>query len=451
MNHSFLNRLRNSAFWVIDTAKGGKIKTNLQDITESLSFTSFETLQKKNDKILDSLLRKAIEETSFYSDFHNYRSLQDFPVVDKISIRTNFDNMLTKSSKVDMLHTIFTSGSTGAPFMTYQNQGKKQRNTADTIYFAKQAGYTLGDKLLYLRLWYDSIKKKKISAFMQNIEQLSIEDLDDNLYIKALVEKLQKDKSPKGWLGYPSGMDKICNYLDSVNSKPLDCNIKSIIGMSENLSDDVRSRMSHYFGAPMVSRYSNFENGIIAQQAPNSDYFIINWASYIVEILSFDSNEPVKDGELGRIVITDLFNQAVPMIRYDTGDVGAMEFTDNQTYPVLKTVEGRKSDIILSTKGSMISPFKFMGLLPKFPEIKQIQFVQTEKSNYTIKVNIEDIFVREQELTTLFKSYVGQDAKIEVEYVNEIPLLSSKKRKLCRNLFTERNSSNNREKILHSL
>ena len=50
------------------------------------------------------------------------------------------------------------------------------------------------------------------------------------------------------------------------------------------------------------------ENGIIAQQSIDSNNYIINWASYYVEILKLDKDTPVEQGEIGRIVVTDLYN-----------------------------------------------------------------------------------------------------------------------------------------------
>lgn len=436
MKNNLASKLRYLFFWILDALKGGKILKELKDIRYLLSQNSFESLKKKNEKRLFNLLNKVTQESSFYRKFKNYQSLQDFPVVNKQLIKENFDELQIASSKKNKLHSIFTSGSTGTPFMVYQTQEKKHRNTADTIYFAGKAGYTIGDKLLYLRLWNKSLKKKKVSAYAQNIDQINIDDLNP-IYIERLLKRLQKDKSSKSWLAYPSGLEKICDYLDSINSKPLNCNINSIIGMSENLSNHVRSKMWYYFNAPMVSRYSNFENGIIAQQATDSDYFEINWASYILEILNFEDNTSAKTGELGRIVITDLYNHATPMIRYDTGDVGAITNIDNHSFPVLKTVEGRKADILFNTKGGMISPFKFMGILPQYPEIEQVQFIQTNKTSYTIKLNVKEEFLQEIKLVTLFESIVGANGEIKVEYVDEIPLLSSKKRKITRNLYSE--------------
>lgn len=436
MNNIFLNKLRNAAFWFLDTLNGGPIKKELQDIQHSHSLPSFELLQKKNEERLKHLLDTVVDHSFYYQDFKGYESLEDFPVMNKNSIKENLDALEIRSPQKNKVHTVFTSGSTGTPFMIRHTQQKKHRNTADTLYFAGRAGFTLGDKLLYVRQWNKKLRKGKIKAFLQNIEQIEVDDLTPT-YIENVLQRLQKDKSPKGWLGYPSALEKICDHLDNIKSRPLECNIKSIIGMSENLPGHVRSRMWYYFNTPMVSRYSNFENGIIAQQDTHSDHFVVNWASYIVEILDFEKDTPVREGELGRIVVTDLFNFATPMIRYDTGDVGAMIHSNAHPFPVLKTVEGRKTDILINTEGKMISPYAFMSILIDFSEINQVQYIQIDKKQYTIKINTKVPFRKEAKFVEAFKSIVGKSAEVSVEYVDQIPLLSSKKRKLTRNLFHE--------------
>ncbi|RUA13584.1 MAG: hypothetical protein DSY83_11050, partial [Flavobacteriia bacterium] len=171
MKTSLSNQIRQFAFWAKDAIKGGEIKSNLQDIEESFALESFQALEKKNDKYLHGLLKKATSKTKFYAHLKGQESLHNFPVVDKNVIRANFDDLQMDTSS----HTVFTSGSTGTPFMVHQTQKKKSRNTADTLYFAGRAGYVLGDKLLYLRLWSKKLKKKRFLATLQNIVQLDIE------------------------------------------------------------------------------------------------------------------------------------------------------------------------------------------------------------------------------------------------------------------------------------
>ncbi|MCL5129735.1 CoF synthetase [Algibacter sp. L4_22] len=431
---NILNKLRNVAFWTIDSMKGGGVKKDFKDLEQIFSNSSFSSLQKHQEPILDKLLQMAVYNSDYYSSYKNFKSLKDFPVVNKLIIKDNF-NKMTFYDEDKAFIPVKTSGSTGAPFKIYQTKRKKIRNTADTLYFAKLAGFTLGEKLLYLRLWAAYYKKSKIISWFQNTEQLDVSDLNDN-YTKTLLDRLQKDKFVKGWIGYPSGFEVICNYLDRVNAKPLECNIKSIIAIAEGLSPEIKSKMEYYFKTTTVSRYSNVENGIIAQQMPDDDCFRINWGSYIVEILDLEKDIPVKDGEIGRIIVTDLYNLATPMIRYDTGDIGAFENNTNtpNSIPKLKSIQGRKMDALYKTNGDMLNPFTMHAYVYDFPEIKQLQFIQHEEKKYEIKVNTDVKFVNEAALTDKFRNDIGKDALIEISYVNEIPSLKSGKRKISINL-----------------
>ncbi len=428
------NVLRNKAFWALDKFRGSNLKNDLEDIKNCFDLNSFELLQKRNGPILNNLLFEAVNNTAYYKSYKGFKCLGDFPVVNKSIIKNNFEEINIKLENSSKASSVFTSGSTGTPFKIYQTKGKKTRNTADTIYFANSAGFTIGDKLLYLRSWAAYYKNNWILVKLRNVDQLDVADLKDD-YIVKLLSRLQKDNSPKGWLGYPSGYEKLCNYLDKTNSGPLNCNVKSIIAMSEPLSESVASKMEYYFQNPVVSRYSNVENGIIAQQSPRSKYFTINWASYIIEILDMDKDIPAKEGEIGRIVITDLYNLATPMIRYDTGDVGSFIIDQglNNGFPMFKSVAGRLTDILRSTDGELVSPFVIINNLYRYPELDQIQLIQISSNTYTFRINCKGTFVREKELLNFFKGILGQDAIVAVEYVSEIPLLKSGKRKLIVN------------------
>ena len=133
-------------------------------------------------------------------------------------------------------------------------------------------------------------------------------------------------------------------------------NTKAVIAQAEGLSQNTKKGISYYFNTQAVSRYSNNENGIIAQQIAEDNEFIVNEASFFVEILDIDSDTPVPDGTPGRIVITDLFNYCTPLIRYDTGDIGVLGKKEvmGHSRKVFKSVEGRKLDIIYDTKGSLL-------------------------------------------------------------------------------------------------
>jgi phenylacetate-coenzyme A ligase PaaK-like adenylate-forming protein len=199
----------------------------------------------------------------------------------------------------------------------------------------------------------------------------------------------------------------------------------------------MKNRLEEHLKCPVLSRYSNIENGILAQQTIKDKInFTLNVASYYFEILDIDNNTKLPYGKLGKIVVTDFYNKAMPLIRYDTGDMGIMNevLIEGRKTLVLSHIEGRKLDRIYNTKGDLISSYIVYKNMWNYPEIEQYQFVQVSKEEYVFKISMKSKFKRENELINEFKSYVGLDADFKVEYVDEIPLLNSGKRKKVMNI-----------------
>ena len=209
--------------------------------------------------------------------------------------------------------------------------------------------------------------------------------------------------------------------------------------MAEPLNNHARQYLKQFYSCSVYARYSNSENGFIAHQySDDSDSYLINNASYIVELLEFDNNNPVVIGEKGRVVVTDLYNDAFPMIRYDTGDIaiGGQEFYNGNRVDVLKSIEGRKLDFIYDSNGQLISPHTIDYALRRLPNLLQFQFIQEGKNDYKLLINTFDFSHELEQMAIMaLKEYLGEDAKIIIITVNEIPMLNSGKRKLVVNNY----------------
>lgn len=156
------------------------------------------------------------------------------------------------------------------------------------------------------------------------------------------------DKHCTALMAYPSTLDTAVTMWSRLFTNESD--IKVIIFTSETLTTEVREKLKAFFGEDVriTARYSNTEQGVLGQEFEEGKY-VINWASYYVEVLKMDSDEPAAAGELGRIVVTDLYNLAFPLVRYDTGDVATMVYSENGL-PYLENLYGRKMDLIYDTK-----------------------------------------------------------------------------------------------------
>ena len=211
--------------------------------------------------------------------------------------------------------------------------------------------------------------------------------------------------------------------------------IRCVISGAEALMESTREKLVKVFGCTVVSLYSNQENGMLAQECACHREFHWNSSSFYLELLKLNSDEKAEPGELGRVVITDLFNYAMPMIRYDTGDLAVRKQTSDCGWNTicLERIEGRKADITYTAEGEPISPSTWGVLFWEFPDIKQYQIIQESRTEYVIRMNVEKDRYDEAKLYTLVKNVVG-DVKIQFEYVDEIPVLSSGKfkRSICK-------------------
>ncbi|MDK0574919.1 phenylacetate--CoA ligase family protein [Clostridium perfringens] len=423
--------LRKMGFWFIDFLKGGKIKKYYDEINDFYYNGADEKLIRKN---IMELLNHAKETTKFYSNYKYVDSIEEFPVMNKIMYTEHYDEFISNKFNTSKLHKMSTSGSTGTPFTVMQDKNKRKRVLAELCFYGKVCGYELGMRQLYFRVWTDSVRKNKIQAFKQNLVMSDISNLNkDNL--ESIKNMLIKDKKIRNILSYASTLDILSDYLD--NGEVYNFNIESIISSSEILHNKTREKLKKIFNCNVVSRYSNQENGILAQECIERQEFNLNTSSYYFELLKLDKDEPAEYGEIGRIVITDLYNYAMPIIRYDTGDTGIIEKRkiNGKDKLILKELFGRRVDIIYDTKGNILSPHIITNNMWGVEGIKQFKFTQEEKRKYRVTINAQEDKNISNCIIDKFKFLLGEDATIQIDYVDEIPVLASGKRKYIENMI----------------
>ncbi|MEX0288644.1 MAG: CoF synthetase [Flavobacteriaceae bacterium] len=430
--------LRNKLFWLLDEARGAKIKKQLREVSSINDFPFSDTSVSLRKKYLHQILQHCLDTVPFYREMDiEDLSLQKFPVLNKNAIRERQDRFLSDQYKKKRLYKASTSGSTGTPFTVLQDGRKRRRNSSDTLYFARKANYSLGAPLYFMRIWKGNDPGGHIRRFLQNVHQVDVTKLDDKK-LRQLQDRLLRGNQNKSMLAYASAYESICDYLDRNNPFYSTNKVKSIISMSETLPAHCSASLKKYFNCEAFARYSNRENGILAQQVPGlGENYLINMASYHIEILELDSDKVAGEGTIGRIVVTDFFNFSMPLIRYDTGDIGIRKryHYKGREFSIFSRIEGRRMDSVYNTSGQLLSSFIFPNRLRKYENIKQFQFVQFAPRSYKFILNASPQFSKEEKLIREFSGLLGENAKLEIEYVEDIPLLSSGKRKKVLNTY----------------
>lgn len=424
-------KLRWMVFWMLDALKGKPVRKNYDQIKYAWKHgTSMEETEER----IQALISHAVRTTEFYKDFPEDIKLTDLPVVNKDTFRDNYASFLSSEYKdAPDNREMCTSGSTGTPLRMIQNRDKINHNTAGGIFLGAAAGYYIGMKEAFIRVWVNNVKKGKLRLLMENLIMMDSSRMDDD----ALEQMLQiiRKKKVKCLVGYSSALGELSRYIEQ---KGLDCggfSVKSIIPISETMPEPVRQKLSQQFGCPVRAWYSNEENGIMGLQNKEDGGYHIDTETYYYEILKMNSDEPAAPGELGRIVITDLFNYAFPILRYDNGDTAVAEKKekDGRYKLYLKELYGRRSDLIYDCKGKAVTPYIITNNLWDIKGVKQYRFIQEDLTRYTIWLNGNPEEMDQEEILGRIRPYLGEKAEITVELVDEIPVLASGKRKYIEN------------------
>lgn len=422
------NALRRQAFWARDFfINHGAVRKHLADIKEKLDGTGVQKLLLPGGEpaALKAILDYAVRNTVFYQGIGVGAPLTAFPVMNKTVLNENRAGILSPEFAGRKTHAMHTSGSTGIPFTVIQNPDKRFRHIADLKYFGALAGYLDHDPMCYLRAKPTATLKEQRR---QNIWQMDICSLSEENLTRYYHDMVKK--GCVALMAYPSTLLTAVSLWEKRFRN--ESSVRTIISTSEAMTDEIRRKLKDFFGenCGIFARYSNTENGILGQENGEEGVFILNWASYFFELLQLDRDEPAAEGELGRIVITDYYNKAFPMIRYDTGDVARMVRPQNG-FPYLTDLFGRRMDLIYDTKHEVVSPFLLCRTMRLSKGVEQWQFIQDGDKTYRLRITVTKDKKPdcEAELQS-FLRVLGSDAQITLEYVEDIPVMSSLKRKL---------------------
>lgn len=417
-----MKNIRQILFWSIDFIKGGMIAKDYREII------NYKT--KDADEQLKEILKYVIEHVPFYKG-KAYNSLQDFPVVSKKIFKEEGVNCISDEyPNYTSLYTAKTSGSTGTPLTIYMDARKRRRITADLLVINQKIGFELGCHYVYLRNWLSDKKQSKIERFAKNYMPVGLGDFDE-LHKEKLYKHLQKNKHTV-IVGYSSSVCDFMEYIKRTGKDAKSLKIKLIHCSAEDLPEYRRKELREVFGCPVYNRYSNQEVGLIAMMMDYDDVFQVNEPSVRMELLKLDRDEYVKPGEMGRVVLTDLYNRAMPLVRYDVGDL-AVSYDDPSNVKKIVKLCGRTGDLLRAPGGILVGSASPTAAAEIYPEIEKWQFAQISEREFEFRY--VGILSKEQEgeLKDRLHDSIGNLSIINVIKKDDLPVGKNGKFKIIVN------------------
>jgi phenylacetate-CoA ligase len=230
-------------------------------------------------------------------------------------------------------------------------------------------------------------------------------------------------RNPYYLLTYPTNLSALLDEFERMGRFPPQ--LKEVRTIGETFSASLKARCENDFALKTVDVYSAQEVGAIALQCPVSGLYHVQAESLIVEVLN-DEGTPCKEGEVGRVVVTDLHNFATPIIRYEIRDYaeagGACPC--GRGLPTLKRILGRRRNMVTLPDGSRHWPLvgfhAFRGIAP----IRQYQAVQHSLDTVEMNLVVDAPLTGEQEklLRRVIQDALGYPFNVRFSYSDaELP------------------------------
>lgn len=402
---------------------------------------SHSELMERQWTMLKSIVDYAYTHCPYYRElwggghlYNGLKTLEDFrrlPILSKQAVRGNTDRLISDMQSASELRKAKTGGSTGTALNLYFDRKCQQIRNAAAMRADQWAGWDLGVKRA--AIWGSPPKNDSIKAYLRNLllERYVFLDTMDmkKEAILEFVDTWRRNK-PKIIYGHAHSIFILAKYLQEYNIT--DIRPKGIIATSMMLLEPERVVIENVFGCRVTDRYGCEEVGLIACECEKHEGMHINMDHIFLEILD-DEGQPVPHGEHGNIVVTDLINKGMPLIRYKVEDVGVVSdrvCSCGRGQPLLEKVVGRVADFLIREDGSRVAGVSLVEkTLTAIAGLDQMQIVQNALSEFSIKI-VKGVGYSESapdHLRSEIKSVFGDKVSVNVELVEKIPVEKSGK------------------------
>lgn len=320
------------------------------------------------------------------TDIRDVDDLGNLPVVTKQDIRRDPGAFLNRRLHRESLHRSHTSGSTGEPTWTYYDRISWYRKKYLSKLRARRAcGLSWGERIAVFdavatRTLRESNRILALGGLIFKIRYFSVFD-DVDAALPHLIRM-----NPENAYGPPSYLFLLARALQKHNLRLH--KLKRIFTSSEYLEKPIRQYMAAVFQADIYDVYGSTEMKEIAWECGHGLGYHINQDEIVCEIVDA-AGQPLYSHRAGNIVVSDLHNQAMPLIRFWVGDKGLKVDANCScgcTFELMQPLAGRASDYIILPDGTRLSPYLFTTAIEKTRGLLQYQIVQNTASDLSLFV-----------------------------------------------------------------
>lgn len=381
------------------------------------------------------LIKKIRQDVPYYRatlpdiEITSLHDLRRLPILEKEALRLDPLAFVQEGISTKRLWLCSTSGSTGTPLRYYHDRGITRAHQAVIDALIAAHGCAFGERRARFSGSYVAPYSQTRPPYWIIIDryaqlQCSAYHLGPETYHHYL--RALRDFRVEYGTGYATAWHLLASY--SLETGEIVPNLRAIFTDSEGITLEQQSVVERAFHCPVFQTYGTGEVGQVAMQCSQKRYHILTRSS-IVEILD-NNDQPVRPGETGHIVVTDLTGLITPFIRYRTGDLATVATTPCTCAwknPSWMTIEGRLDDRIQTPEGRWIG--RLSHVMKPGVGIRESQIVQTALDRVEIRIVPDTKFdpVSMEQVVNAAHRYMGETIQVSWKIVDQVPRTKSGK------------------------
>ena len=432
-------------FPLLDRLNGTSIAAKLEALVAAERLAPAEIRRRQLDK-LERAVARTRRENPFYRDFLRrardaggagprsaFAPLDGLPVLTRAALAQAAarGGFLTPGCGGAIAGR--TSGSTGQPMTFYRTLEQESWFWALRFRIWRWAGYQPGDPYLTINLNPRVQWKKRLQDLLFRCTYLTFnaDNQDSRLILDALARRRILHLN-----GFSSSLYVLARYMLAHGIR--NPGVVGLTATGDSLLPPFRQALESAFGVRVLDYYGAGGEGVhLASQCMESGgRYHLHPENTVLEVLGEEG--PAPPGAAGRIVITQLDNPAMPLIRYDLEDVAALAPPEalcpcGRTLPLLDRIEGRVADLVLVPDGTFLVPHFWVVLMKNQQTIERYQVVQERPDALRVRLVPKPGTPRREVESAVARAVAAatRDAlAVEFEWVDEIPLSGAGKRRL---------------------
>ncbi len=336
--------------------------------------------------------------------------LQALPVEEIIARNVDPGSLITRSS----------SGSSGRPFIVRRTWLEERLHGAFRWRALHALGLRASDKICYVMgTWNTQGQDQLAKRILDTLGMARRKVIDALQPPEDIVQALQKFR-PTVVGGYPGVLARIAQTVNREALRSL--RLRFVNPGGEVLTPLMRQQIQDGFSAPVYETYGSIEFYLLAWECQTTGEYHSCDDGLIIEVLR--DGVPAAEGERGELVGTDLHSFAMPLIRYQLGDVvtkGGQTCRCGQPFSTIRSIQGRMIDYFVLPGNRVVHPYEFG--VRNVSWIREFQVTQERLDSIVMKV-VPFHTPSTQEMAALVHPVIallGSDVQFQVVLIPKIP------------------------------